>query len=100
MAGAKVTGARDFGAKTFKDTEGDVIPREKMVIFDLADGRRVAVRPSGTEPKIKFYLFVRRDPKGSRFSTSELAAVKTEAHASLDALWEWIQGDVKQRFAS
>jgi phosphoglucomutase len=97
MDGAKVTGARDFMAKTFKDVEGDVIPKEKMVIFDLADGRRVAVRPSGTEPKIKFYLFVRRDPKGARFGAAELGAVKTEARASLDALWKWIQEDVKRR---
>jgi phosphoglucomutase len=97
MDGAKVSSIRDFGAKTFKDIEGDVIPKEKMVIFDLADGRRVAVRPSGTEPKIKFYMFVRRDPKGARFSADELAAVKTEARASLDRLWEWIQADVKQR---
>ena len=97
MDGAKVTGVRDFMAKTFKDIEGDTIPKEKMVIFDLADGRRVAVRPSGTEPKIKFYLFVRRDPKGARFAAAELAAVKTEARASLDALWQWIQADVKQR---
>ncbi len=97
MDGAKVTGARDFMAKTFKDVEGDVIPKEKMVMFDLADGRRVAVRPSGTEPKIKFYLFVRRDPKGARFAAAELGAVKTEARASLDALWTWIQADVKQR---
>ncbi|MEQ1854003.1 MAG: phospho-sugar mutase [Chthoniobacteraceae bacterium] len=97
MDGAKVSGARDFGAKTFKDVEGDVIPREKMVIFDLADGRRVAVRPSGTEPKIKFYMFIRRDPKGTRFATSELAAAKDESRASLDALWRWIQDDVKKR---
>ncbi|MEO6787430.1 MAG: phospho-sugar mutase, partial [Chthoniobacteraceae bacterium] len=97
MDGAKVTGARDFMAKTFKDVEGDTIPREKMVIFDLADGRRIAVRPSGTEPKIKFYMFVRRDPKGARFGAKELAAVKNEARASLDALWQWIQADVKQR---
>lgn len=97
MDGAKVSSIRDFGAKTFKDIEGDVIPKEKMVIFDLADGRRVAVRPSGTEPKIKFYMFVRRDPKGARFSADELAAVETEARASLDRLWEWIQADVKQR---
>jgi phosphomannomutase len=27
-----------------------------VLLFDLADGGRVAVRPSGTEPKIKFYL--------------------------------------------
>ncbi len=97
MDGAKVTGARDFMAKTFKDVEGDVIPKEKMVIFDLADGRRVAVRPSGTEPKIKFYMFVRRDPKGARFAARELAAVKTEARATLASLWQWIQSDVKQR---
>jgi phosphoglucomutase len=97
MDGAKVTSIRDFAAKAFKDVEGDAIPKEKMVIFDLADGRRVAVRPSGTEPKIKFYLFVRRDPKGPRFSSKELAGVKTAARASLDALWEWIQADVKRR---
>jgi phosphoglucomutase len=97
MDGAKVTGARDFLAKTYKDVEGDTIPHEKMVIFDLADGRRVAVRPSGTEPKIKFYMFVRRDPKGARFGADELARVKTGARASLDALWESIQADVKQR---
>ncbi len=97
MDGVKVTGARDFASKTFKDVEGDVIPKEKMIIFDLADGRRVAVRPSGTEPKIKFYMFARRDPKGARFETDELASVKTETRASLDRLWEWIQADVKQR---
>ena len=97
MDGTKTTGVRDFMAKTFTDVEGDRIPREKMVIFDLADGRRVAVRPSGTEPKIKFYMFVRRDPKGARFGAKELAAVKGEARASLDSLWQWIQADVKQR---
>ena len=97
MDGAKVTGVRDYMAKTFKDVEGDVIPKEKMVVFDLADGRRVAVRPSGTEPKIKFYMFIRRDPKGARFSAKELAGVKAESRASLEKLWQWIQSDVKAR---
>ena len=97
MDGAKVTGVRDFMAKTFKDVEGDVIPKEKMVVFDLADGRRVAVRPSGTEPKIKFYMFIRRDPEGARFSAKELAAVKAGSRASLEKLWQWIQSDVKAR---
>ncbi|MBW8885922.1 MAG: hypothetical protein JF612_14360 [Planctomycetia bacterium] len=33
-------------------------PRGDMVILDLAEeGNYVAVRPSGTEPKVKFYLF-------------------------------------------
>jgi phosphoglucomutase len=97
MDGAKVTGLRDFSARAFKDVEGDPIPKEKMVIFDLSDGRRVAVRPSGTEPKIKFYMFVRRDPKSGRFHPGELGPVKIEARASLEALWQWIQADVKRR---
>jgi phosphomannomutase len=29
-----------------------------VLLYDLEDGGRVAVRPSGTEPKIKFYLEV------------------------------------------
>ena len=66
-------------------------------IDGLKEGTRVAVRPSGTEPKIKFYMFIRRDPKGARFSAEELAAVKAESRASLDALWQWIQSDVKAR---
>lgn len=97
MDGSNVTGARDFKAQTFKDVEGDVIPKESMVIFDLADGRRVAVRPSGTEPKIKFYMFGRRDPKGAKFSAAELAKTKKETTAALEQLWTWIQTDVKAR---
>ena len=97
MDGVAVTSARDFKAQTFKDVEGAILPKESMVIFDLADGRRVAVRPSGTEPKIKFYLFARRDPKGEQFAPAELAAVKKETSAALDRLWTWIQADVKAR---
>jgi len=97
MDGVKVTGVRDFKAQTFKDAEGDTLPKESMVIFDLADGRRVAVRPSGTEPKIKFYMFGRKDPKGSKFTVSELGKAKKETAAGLEKLWTWIQADVKAR---
>jgi phosphomannomutase len=39
-------------------------PRGDMVIFDLAaEGNYVAVRPSGTEPKVKFYLFAYEPPE-------------------------------------
>ena len=97
MDGSAVTGARDFKAKTYKDVEGDTLPRESMVIFDLADGRRVAVRPSGTEPKIKFYLFARRDSKGPGFTAAELTKTKRETKEALERLWTWIQADVKAR---
>ena len=44
--------------ETIRDIEGDEIPKEKMSIFDLEDHTRIAVRASGTEPKIKYYLLL------------------------------------------
>ena len=65
-------------------------------MIDLADGRRIAVRPSGTEPKIKFYLFARRAPAaGQSFTPAELAPIKTEVKASLEAALDVGAGDVK-----
>jgi phosphoglucomutase len=96
--GSAVTGTRNFAVETFTDIEGDTIPKEKMLMIDLADGRRVAVRPSGTEPKIKFYMFARRAPvAGQPFTPAELAAIKSEVTASLDRLWIWVQADVQNR---
>ena len=34
------------------------LPKSNLLIFESSDGTRVAVRPSGTEPKIKFYFSV------------------------------------------
>ncbi len=99
--GSAVTGTRDFATETFIDVEGDTIPKEKMLMLDLADGRRVAVRPSGTEPKIKFYMFARRAPQaGKSFTAEELATIKAGVNASLDRLWAWVQQDVGQRLSS
>jgi phosphoglucomutase len=64
-----------------------------MTIFTLADGRRIAVRPSGTEPKIKFYLFGKRE----RLTRPTLAEAKSELHGSLNRLWDWLQADAKAR---
>ena len=45
-----------------------------MLVVDLEDGRRFAVRPSGTEPKIKFYMFAKHEPYADRpFANDELA---------------------------
>jgi phosphomannomutase len=49
LGGIPVRGLRDYL---------QLDPRGDMVILDLAEeGHYVAVRPSGTEPKVKFYLF-------------------------------------------
>ena len=72
----------DFGLQDFHDADGKKIPKEILLIFHLADGSRVAVRGSGTEPKIKFYFFTRAD------ATGDLAAIKAERRAFLDAWWD------------
>ena len=99
--GSAVHGTRNFATGTFTDVEGDTIPKEKMLMFDLVDGRRIAVRPSGTEPKIKFYMFARRAPEaGKAFTAEELATIKAHVKASLEQLWTWVQADVAQRLSA
>ncbi len=99
MLGSKVTSVRNFEKGTIYDVEGDRIPKEKMLIFELADQTRVTVRGSGTEPKIKYYLFAQRRPSKSEFSPEELAAIKPEVEKKLEALWECLQEDAKTRAA-
>ncbi len=97
MLGSAVTSVRNFETDTILDVEGDKIPREKMLIFELADQTRVAVRGSGTEPKIKYYLFAQRRPSGKEFTPHELAAIKPEVEKKLEALWQWLQEDAHCR---
>ena len=89
--GAAVVRVRDFAKQDIFDQEGDLLPKEKMLFVDLEDGRSFAVRPSGTEPKIKFYLFGKSAPGG------DLAEAKQKVRAGLDTLWSWIEADAKNR---
>ncbi len=89
--GSAVVRVRDFAKQDLFDQEGDLLPKEKMLFVDLDDGRSFAVRPSGTEPKIKFYLFGKAAPGGDL--TTDKAAVR----ASLDNLWKWIETDAAKR---
>jgi phosphoglucomutase len=78
--------------------EGDPIPKENMLIIELSDGRRIAVRPSGTEPKIKFYLFGNvQGTSDNPLTENVLSEIKNRTAASLDALWTWIRKDVTAR---
>jgi phosphoglucomutase len=94
-----VTRVQNFEKDTIRDSDGDEIPKEKMLIFELADKTRVAVRGSGTEPKIKYYLFGARLPANGKLSHEDLARAKTEIGDRLDALWSWLEDDANQRLA-
>ena len=98
--GSAVIGVRDFRKDEIRDEEGELAAKDKMLFVDLADGRSFAVRPSGTEPKIKYYMFGRQVPaEGRTLSPDELAAAKTRVKASLDSLWAWLDQDIAARLA-
>jgi phosphoglucomutase len=97
VLGSKVISISNFETDEIKDVEGDRIPKEKMSIFELEDGTRIAVRPSGTEPKIKYYLFTQRRPRKSKFNSAELNGIKSEVGQKLDRLWDWLQNDAQAR---
>ncbi|MEI6034887.1 MAG: phospho-sugar mutase [Verrucomicrobiae bacterium] len=96
--GTKVVSILNFAKDVICDVEGDRIPAEAMLMITLEDGCRIAVRPSGTEPKIKYYMFVARKPPGGKpFSPSELASAKSAAASALASLWKWLESDAKSR---
>jgi phosphoglucomutase len=99
VIGKKVTSIRNFETDRIEDAEGDQIPREKMLMFELQDGTRIAVRPSGTEPKIKYYLFAHRRPKKGKFDSAELGRIKADVGEKLDGLWTWLQKDAQSRLS-
>ena len=64
VGGFKVTSARDYKLDTIKNmATGEVkptgLPSSNVLYYDLEDGAWICVRPSGTEPKIKFYFGVK-----------------------------------------
>ena len=70
-----------------------------MSIFELKDKTRIAVRGSGTEPKIKYYMFAQRRPEGGKFSPEQLEEIKAEIAQRLDAVWRWMECDAHERVA-
>ncbi|MBV9619034.1 MAG: phospho-sugar mutase [Verrucomicrobia bacterium] len=99
LAGSKVTGITDFETQTIRDVEGDVIPKQKMSIFELDDKTRIAVRGSGTEPKIKYYIFAQHRPAAEKFPAEELKKIKVQIGKRLEDMWDWIEKDAYQRVA-
>ncbi len=65
IAGSPVAVLKDFKEQTKLDIKTgeksvmDDIPKSNVLIFYTEDGTKVCVRPSGTEPKIKFYVSVK-----------------------------------------
>jgi phosphoglucomutase len=66
---------------------GIVIPSADVLQFSTADGSKISIRPSGTEPRIKFYFGVKDDLKS--------ADLYEQVNAELDNRIEKIIADLK-----
>jgi phosphoglucomutase len=75
LGGIAVSKIRDIKNGT------DNLPPSDVLQFFLEDGTVVSARPSGTEPKIKFYASCRAE-----VGSGGLEAAKTEAAKKLDAI--------------
>lgn len=82
----KVLKARDYQADTIKDiatgeVTGTGLPKSNVLYYDLTDDAWLCVRPSGTEPKVKFYYGVKgesladADEKSSSLGKEVLAMI-------------------------
>jgi phosphoglucomutase len=64
LQGIAVTTLHDYEKRESRDLASGAItpitlPKSNVLQFILADGSKISARPSGTEPKIKFYFSVR-----------------------------------------
>jgi phosphoglucomutase len=84
---------QDFGREDIRDADGELIPKQDLYVVTLANGYSFAARGSGTEPKMKFYLFANEKVA----SAAELPAVKARVRATLDRLNKLIEADAKAR---
>ncbi|MDR2807394.1 MAG: phospho-sugar mutase [Spirochaetaceae bacterium] len=87
LGGIRVEKLRDLSESVWKypddpaRTEPVALPKSDVLQFYLSDGTVVSIRPSGTEPKIKFYASC-----CASVGSEGLAAAKTHAAKKLDAI--------------
>jgi phosphoglucomutase len=93
IGGVAVTEMKDFGVQVFTDADGKTIPKQDFYFLSLENGYQYAVRGSGTEPKIKFYLFAHEAVNDS----SELEETKALAQSTVESMKKAILADADKR---
>ncbi|HUG12067.1 MAG TPA: phospho-sugar mutase [Opitutaceae bacterium] len=89
----EVTKFQDFGREKIYDADNELIPAQDLYLVTLANGYSFAARGSGTEPKMKFYLFASEPVK----SAVDLPVAKQKARDTLDSLRALIEADARKR---
>ena len=88
-----VTKFQDFGREKIIDADGETIPAQDLYVVTLSNGYSFAARGSGTEPKMKFYLFANETVAHA----DELPAVKVRVRTALAGLNQLISADAQRR---
>ena len=94
--GSAVAKFTDFGVEDVFDPDGKEIPKQDLYFVELENGYRYAVRGSGTEPKIKFYIFAKEEVSRA----DDLEAIKEKTKETLERLKETILADAGERAES
>ncbi len=87
LAGSEVKSIVDYQLGVKRNmrsgsSENLTIPQSNVLQYETQDGTKVSVRPSGTEPKIKFYFSVKSDTEWSDYD-SALEKLKNKVHKLL-----------------
>ena len=88
LAGSPITEVKDYADLTIKNGAGEVVGKldfpttSNVLQFFTADGTKISVRPSGTEPKIKFYVEV----KGHMATADDYEKAIAETQAKINQI--------------
>ena len=92
IAGQKIVKSKDFLEKGYIDEDEEELLQENFLMLELENGFTIAIRPSGTEPKIKYYLF----GCGEK-NALDLEKSKDEVSSKVKEISEWLVSDAKER---
>jgi phosphoglucomutase/phosphomannomutase len=103
LVGNPLTELRDYRAGTMRSADGSVHvftgPQADLVVALFDDGRlRMAVRPSGTEPKLKFYLFGNDDPCPAAEVRQRIHRLNARVESARNELQRFVQ-TIQERLA-
>ena len=87
LSGSKVVELLDYEKQVKTDlatgkTQPITLPKSNVLQFITEDGSKISARPSGTEPKIKFYFSVKTDLP----SVDQFEATQQKAKAKIDQI--------------
>jgi phosphoglucomutase len=92
----KISKLTDFGVEDLLDADGKQIPKQDFYFFEFENGYSCAARASGTEPKIKFYMFAREEVS----DPSKLEEIKIATRQTLESIKTALDIEARKRAES